>query len=256
VKVRAPKCYVAAYEDGVNFALLMEDLAGSVQGDQMRGLTVDEASLAIEQAVALHAPRWGDPTLLGIAKRTPEESVVFLEYVYGALLDGTLARLGEHLPQTAIDFVHDLKRKVGSWVTSSDAPPTLVHMDFRPDNFLFGVAPDSPPLVVVDWQTVTPGPGTHDVAYAIGGSFEPEERARVERDLVRHYSELLAAEGVDHPFDACWTDYRRSSIWGVVMSVIATMMAAQTERGDVMLTTMLRRHAQHAIDLDALSLVP
>ena len=39
------------------------------------------------------------------------------------------------------------------------------------------------------------------------------------------------------------------------MSVIATMLAAQTERGDIMLTTMLRRHALQAIDLDALSLV-
>ncbi len=43
--------------------MIMEDLADSRQGDQMLGLTVDEAALAVEQAVGLHAPRWGDPTL-------------------------------------------------------------------------------------------------------------------------------------------------------------------------------------------------
>ncbi len=35
----------------------------------------------------------------------------------------------------------------------------------------------------------------------------------------------------------------------------ATTMAAQAERGDRMFTLMLTRHAQHAIDLDAIELV-
>ena len=46
-----------------DFVLIMEDLAGSVQGDQFAGITVDEIALALEQAAGLHAPRWGDPTL-------------------------------------------------------------------------------------------------------------------------------------------------------------------------------------------------
>ena len=155
-----------------------------------------------------------------------------------------------------IDLVRQFAPKVGSWVTASDAPRTMLHMDFRPDNFLFGSSPDAPPLVIVDWQTVTAGPGTHDLAYMIGGSFEPADRGPVERRLVESYCAQLAAHGIDYPFDTCWRDYRISSLWGVLMSVIATMLAAQTERGDLMLTTMLRRHALQAIELDALSLVP
>jgi hypothetical protein len=256
VNVRAPKCYVARYsEEEQNFVLLMEDLAGSAQGDQMRGLTVEEAILAVEQAVAIHAPRWGDPTLLEMMKRSEEESVALLQMLYETFCEGTLARLADHLPQSAVDLVREFTPKVGAWVTAANAPHTLLHMDFRPDNFLFGVAHDAPPLVIVDWQTVTAGPGTHDLAYMIGGSFEPEERARVEQHLVERYCSQLATHGIDYPFEECWHDYRISSLWGVVMSVLATMMAAQTERGDVMLGTMLRRHALHAIDLDALSLV-
>jgi hypothetical protein len=256
VNVRTPKCHVARFDqDQQNFVLLMEDMAGSEQGDQMRGLTVDEALLAVEQAVAFHAPRWGDPTLLELMSRTEEETVALLQNIYDATHEGTLARLGANLPPEVIDLVRRFAPKVGAWVSASDAPHTMLHMDFRPDNFLFGVTPDAPPLVIVDWQTVTAGPGTHDLAYMIGGSFEPEVRTQVERGLVANYCNQLAAHGIDYPYDACWRDYRISSLWGVVMSVIATMLAAQSERGDLMLTTMLRRHAIQAIELDALSLV-
>jgi hypothetical protein len=41
----------------------------------------------------------------------------------------------------------------------------------------------------------------------------------------------------------------------VVMTVIATILAAQTERGDQMLTTMAQRHGRHAIDLDVQGLL-
>ena len=36
------------------------------------------------------------------------------------------------------------------------------------------------------------------------------------------------------------------------MTVIATILAAQTERGDRMLTVMGQRHGRHALELDAL----
>jgi hypothetical protein len=256
VGVRAPKCHLALLdEQQQTFVLLMEDLSGSAQGDQMRGLTVEEAQLAVEQAVAFHAPRWGDPTLAELMTRSEEETVALLQMIYGATHEGTLARIGHHLDETGVALVREFAPKIAAWVTASDAPRTLVHMDFRPDNFLFAASPDAPPLVIVDWQTFTAGPGTHDLAYMIGGSFEPAERAQVERALLESYCAQLADAGVEYSIEDCWHDYRISSLWGVVMSVIAAMLAAQTERGDLMLGTMLRRHVAHAIDLDALSLV-
>ncbi len=40
-----------------------------------------------------------------------------------------------------------------------------------------------------------------------------------------------------------------------MMAVGASMMVQQTERGDEMFVTSAARHAQHALDLDALALV-
>ena len=49
--------------------------------------------------------------------------------------------------------------------------------------------------------------------------------------------------------------YRRHAFSGLVMDIIAAMVVRQTERGDEMFATMARRHARHALDLDALSLL-
>jgi hypothetical protein len=256
VKVRAPHCHLALYDEAAeNFVILMEDLCESAQGDQFRGLTVDEADLGVEQAVAFHAPRWGDDRVRTLLMRDLDESISLIGMVYEATMEGTLARLGTHLEREVVDVVHRLAPKVTTWAAAEGQPRTLAHMDYRPDNFLFGITPSAPPLTIVDWQTFTYGPGTNDLAYMIGGGFEPDVRAQVERDLVEDYCRRLGAEGIDYDIDRCWHDYRTGALWGVIMSVIATMLAAQTERGDQMLTTMLRRHAWHASDLDSLALL-
>ena len=252
--IRIPGCHLAAYDhDKPDFVMIMEDLCDSTQGDQMRGLTVDEAALAVEQAVGLHAPRWGDLTLADFGAHRPkgDEAAAGLGMVYTMFVEPFLARLGGGLDADIVDLVRALAPQVQGWVQSSDTPRTVAHLDYRPDNFMFGATPDAPPLVVVDWQTVTEGPAMWDLAYMIGGSFEPAQRAAVERDLLDDYRIRMAAAGVQYDANTLWHDYRLGSLWGVVMSVIATILAAQTERGDEMLTVMAQRHGRHALDLDA-----
>ena len=120
---------------------------------------------------------------------------------------------------------------------------------------MFGTTPGAPPLVVVDWQTVTDGNAMMDLAYLFGGCFEPKHRADVERDLLAEYLRRLRAAGIDYDADTMWHDYRLASLWGVVMTVIATILAAETERGNEMLTVMGQRHGRHALDLGALDLL-
>ena len=69
------------------------------------------------------------------------------------------------------------------------------------------------------------------------------------------YRSELTKYGVVYGADDCWRDYRWSTLHGVIISVLATLMAEQTERGDAMLTLMASRHARHALDLGALDLL-
>jgi hypothetical protein len=259
VAIRTPECFVARFDpDAPDFVLILEDLADSVQGDQFAGCTEVEAGLAIEQAVSLHAPRWGDSTLSGLTALKPrhgEDRDTRHGAYYRACFEGCLARLGPGLEADVVRLVEDFNAVIPQWAVGTGTPRTVVHGDFRPDNFLFGRTPEAPPLAVVDWQTVFEGVGTADIAYLIGGSFPPEQRAALESDLVEDYRRRLNAAGVDYSKDACWRDYRWETIHGLMVGVVATMFAKQTQRGDELFTLMVSRHARHALDFDVLGLL-
>jgi hypothetical protein len=258
--IRTPACHVARYDESVpSFVLVMEDIAGAKQGDQFLGLTLDQAALTIEQAVGLHAPRWGDESLADFRSDRPkgDEAAAMLGMVYQMMIEPFLDRLGPGLDADVIDLVRAIGPVCGRWASGADTdtPRTVVHLDYRPDNFMFGVEDGAPPLVVVDWQTANHGAAMWDIAYLIGGSFQPADRAKVERDLIDDYLARMAAAGVSYDADTAWRDYRLGAVWGVVMSVIATILAAETERGNDMLTVMAQRHGRHAIDLDSMALL-
>jgi hypothetical protein len=44
-------------------------------------------------------------------------------------------------------------------------------------------------------------------------------------------------------------------LWGLIITVLATSMAARTERGDDLFVKMATQHGHQAIDHDAMSLV-
>lgn len=258
VDVRAPKCYFAALDlDAEAFCLIMEDLSGSQQGDQFVGLTLDEAELAIDQAVLLHAPRWGDPTLAQAATQvtTIDERAQRLQMIYSMLLPAFMDRLGSRLDDPIRKLVDAFNAHIARWAHGSGTPLTVAHYDFRPDNFLFARTPEAPPLVIVDWQTANEGLGMVDVAYMIAGSFTPERRRGVERQLVESYLTKLHAAGVSYSEEDCWRDYRFGSLWGLIITVLATSMAARTERGDDLFVMMATQHGYQALDHDALELV-
>lgn len=258
VKVRAPKCHHAALDlPAQQFCLIMEDLSGSEQGDQFVGLTLDEAELAVEQAVLMHAPRWGDPTLSEIAANpsTVDERAAMLGMIYSMLLPAFVERLGPRLEEPILALINDFAPHVARWALGSGTPLTLAHYDFRPDNFLFARRPGAPPLVVVDWQTANQGLGMVDTAYMIAGSFTPERRREVERELLESYRVRMNAAGVAYDRDTAWCDYRFGSLWGLIITVLATSMAARTERGDDLFVKMATQHGHQAIDHDAMNLL-
>ena len=259
LRVRAPHCYFAEIDgEGPEFALLLEDLAPALQGDQLRGCTRVEARAAVLELVGLHAPSWCDDSLRGIDwLGEPNDGTVQLgRMIYQAQLGPFLERYGDRLSAD--------ESRIIALVAGSQGPPfeplsdvyTLVHVDYRLDNLLFDAREDPPAVAVVDWQSITLGNPLSDVAYFLGAGLTPELRRESEEAIVRDYHAALSKAGVaDYPFERCWQDYRRGAFAGFAVTVIASMMVEQTERGDEMFTAMARRHARHAIDLDAEALL-
>lgn len=256
VDVVTPGAHAVHFDpDAHDFAIVLDDLAGSRQGDQFTDPTDDQLALAIEQAAALHAPVWGrvDEPTFDALRDDPAERAAGIEMLVGACLPLVHQRLGAGLEPDVAELLEAFAGRVGDWIRGRDAPTTLVHGDFRPDNFMFGVTADAPPLAVVDWQTLSLGHGVTDIAYLLGGALDPERRRTHEADLLATYRDHLARRGVGLPVERCERDYALGSLHGIVIAISATAMADTTDRGDALFTLMLNRHGRHALDQNALA---
>lgn len=255
VRIRTPRCFFADIaQNASDFVMLMEDIAPAEQGDQIHGCGPDRAALALEELARLHAPVWGDAGLddLEWLSRPGPEGAALLKDLYDSVLPGFVARYSDRLAPEAIALAKRLGQGLSSWVQAARGPMTLTHGDYRLDNMLFGTGGQTPPLAVVDWQTVAQGYPLSDASYFLGAGLLPEARRAHERALLREYHARLCASGVrEYDWEKCWRDYRLFSFSGLIMAVIASMIVVQTPRGDDMFMAMASRHVIQALDLGA-----
>lgn len=240
--------------DSQDFAIVLEDMTNSKQGDHFSEPTETQLALAIEQAVALHAPLWGQTERFecDFMRLDRDDRATMMQGMMSAFLPAVFERLGDGLEPEVIDLLQQFEAVAGSWSKLHGTPTTLVHGDFRADNFMFATDPSASPMVTVDWQTLGLGLGVTDIAYLIGGSLEPQRRRKIEDELLLSYISQLRQQGVIYDMSQCRNDYALAALHGVRVAVIATTMANQTDRGDALFTHMLNRHGRHALDLGSL----
>jgi aminoglycoside/choline kinase family phosphotransferase len=248
--IRTPRCFHAEFDDN-DFVLLLEDIAGGRQGDQLAGCTADQAAAAVAELPGLHAPRWGDPGLehLDWLHRSTPANAGMLSAIIRSLYPGFLERYADRLSPDVVRLSERVVNDLDTLDADRPRPWTVAHNDYRVDNLLFADAPGADPVVVVDWQTCVYGPGISDLAYFIGGSLETEQRRMHERELVRDYHERMVAAGVAMSWDELWAQYRRYTVAGLIMAIAASMLVKRTPRGDDMFMVMAERAGRHALDL-------
>ena len=255
-----PNALYTDYDEQTNrFALIMEDMAPAEQGDQLKGCGPEEARRALDAAAVLHAAHWNDGELdrfdwlqgsasAPLAALTPE--------AVSGLWGGFKARYADKLSPDDIEVGDAYAAALPKWGAAYDGPFALTHNDFRLDNMLFGPETSKKPLAVVDWQTAGKGAPANDVAYFIGAGLTREDRPKHEAALLRHYHDRLTAEGVSgYALEDLMTHYRWFSFYGISVAFGAAMLVNQTERGDAMFLTMLRRHCAQVRENDALALL-
>ena len=252
VDIRVPACYLADIDlDTGDFVLLLEDLRPAVQGDQLGGCSLDQAMLAMDELSALHAPRWGDPALAQIewlGQYDDAQPNGQIRSVYQGLWPGFVAQYASVLTADALALGELFGASMTGWRRSWAPPYCVTHGDYRLDNMLFGSERGGYPLATVDWQTVGHGPGIMDAAYFIGNGLRVPDRRAHEMDLLKRYHDGLGARGVDYEWSRCLAEYKRATLSGVLMTVIASQVVACDERGVAMFAAMAERHFAHAID--------
>jgi hypothetical protein len=257
IGARVPAVHLAEVEPETGwFTLMMEEIAGGTQGDQIAACSPEIASSVLVEMAGLHAPCWEAPELerLEWLNRSSPESDAFLLALVPSLLPGFLERYADTLAPEHQEVCRLFVEHLPVYLRLRGGPRTASHGDFRLDNLLF--QPDDPRPVVVDWQTAAWAGASVDVAYFIGGCLSTEDRRAHEQDLLAHYHDALCSRGVrDYPLEQLRVDARRDTFAGLLMAIVASMVVQRTERGDLMFLTSSTRHAQHALDADAPALL-
>ena len=251
VDIQTPVVHYADIIDETHdFAIIMEDLAPGEQGDQLNGCSVDDAALALEELAKLHGPRWGDqslgqyPLLAPRKVEEPDPAKSIYQMVQTGFLEKYASRLG--------NADHEMVLGVGGVMdqyTESTGEKTLIHIDYRLDNMMFG---GPYPLAVVDWQSISLGCAFNDLSYFMGTSLLPDDRAENEEALLKHYLDVLKSYGVEMKWNEAWALYRRYAPAGLIMAVIASMIVGETDRGNDMFMAMATRSSQMSSELESL----
>jgi hypothetical protein len=263
VASRPPDCYGVSFDVDSGFsALLLEDLTDLEVGVQSAGYTPQRARATVLQLADQHAafwnaaaladmpwlPIWNQPAMVGFVTHAFAQVWPACQAVFAAWLTQDDVALGDRLGAAL----------PGLMAAIGEPPVTLLHGDARYDNLLFDRGDADAPPRTVDWQFVARGRGTQDIAYFLTQSGDAGVSARHERGLVAAYHDRLVARGVaDYPADACWIDYRKFALYGLVYPIFATGLVDPANSAQLEATAaILRRGFDAAARLDSASLVP
>jgi hypothetical protein len=251
--IGTPRCFHVG--DGTTTPLLLEDLGDLRMGDQMVGLTLDDAEALMDALGDLHAAYWNAPLLQQDWLASPSEGVFagMIVQLVGSGVPALQERYAGRVPDAALEAVAQLAPRWGEVLAAcAQGPHTLVHNDCRLDNIFF--ADDGRPLFV-DWQVVARTRGTQDVGNLLAGSMDSADLAAHWESLLKRYHERLTSAGVDgYDWDTCREHYRQNILYplGAGMALLGSM-AIDDDRG--LGDAIVMRALTHCADLDAFSAV-
>ena len=191
--------------------LILEDLASLAAGDQVKGLTPQQARATVETIGRFHAEWWDAPRLATL-DWMPRRNLSAARFQ--AAWPKFCERFAAQLSPSAIALGDQLAAQLETLLEQIEQPPhTIVHSDFRADNLLFDPSSRTDPIVVLDWQLTIRGRGIMDAARLLCGSMRLSDRAACETDLLRCWHETLLRGGVrEYSWERATDDYRTATL--------------------------------------------
>ena len=229
---RVPRCYGAAFEGWRSYALLLEDLSELETLSQMESCPRDRADVIVEMLGALHAQWWESERLraaswLPSPERQSELNTPLVEGGWELFAEQVVPRVDPSFLPVGERLVRDF---AGIFARGAASAATLVHGDFRIENFLLGQPGTPDEVVFIDWQLSGYGSGLRDMAYFVSQGFSPDERREVEDDLIGKYHASLVANGVTgYSLAQCHEDYRLGLLWSMYAPIIGMTGMAERE---------------------------
>ena len=253
-----PACLAAQSKFGMGSTLVLTDIAefGAIPSCPSDTLTVEQATLVVEQLARFHARFWNKvdvgPTyrwLAGPVRRLEDHLGTALAV---PLMKRGLRLAGSCVPSTlhapAVHFARH-RRKAMSFL--SEAPKTLIHHDCHPGNLFWNRFQPG----FLDWQLVRVGDGVGDVAYFLSTALDPETRRLHEAGLLAKYIQTLADHGIAGMDNTVLMKRYCAHITYAFEAMVITLAVGGMMNLDSNLE-LIRRTAAAVDDLDAFAALP
>jgi len=220
------RCHAAAYApEPARFHLLLDDLSDThTRPTWPLPPTSQQLEQAIDCLASIHAHWWNHPSLgREVLPRFTETSLAAWLSVWEQQLTPYLVFLGDRLsPRRRAIYESALPQVLALLLQRRGGGRhyTIAHQDAHIYNFLFPGDPATDTTRLVDWATWDVELGARDLAYLLALHLFPEQRALVEKPLLRRYHAQLIRLGVDdYGWDDLWADYRLFVIWNLFVPV-------------------------------------
>lgn len=242
-RISTPRCYFAGIDEETHdFVLLMSDAAPAVQGDQLKGITLNEAKLIVSEAAKLHSAFWLDESLnqYDWISNTHGSEHHYDSDQIAAFWSGFQQRYGNKVSARAKLLGDALTSNFDAYLNMRTEQQSLIHVDYRPDNMMFSTPDGGKPLTVVDWQSVAFGPAATDVGNCLAGALPAELRRKHETELLDLYIAEIERNGAGpYDSDTLHSHYVLGAYQHLLTGFSASMFVSQTPRGDEMFLKMV-----------------
>ncbi|MGV0837301.1 phosphotransferase [Mycolicibacterium thermoresistibile] len=214
-----PQVYHAHIDtDSADFVLVLEDLGGWENADQLAGLSLDRTRLCLQQLAGLHGWSTVATNTEAVAAFPSLDTEMARQLFLPAFAPGWQV-YREHtsvaVPSRVAQFAERFADHAPAALQALTERSMLLHGDIRADNMFFR----GDQLKIVDFQLAARGAGVADVAYLVSQGLPTEARRGRDEELLREYLQHLGGQA-DYPFDEAWRDYRYAAAYLMLLPTI------------------------------------
>jgi fructosamine-3-kinase len=208
--IHVPRCLLAEADTERNVVVLvLEDLPGC-PGDVVAGCSDDELVATVCAMARMHGRWWRDERLdemmgagwlprWGCGEAGTSRPHRRRAERFARRIEPCLDRFGEDAPAALATLIESIAGRYEDLLASVQAlPATLMHADLHLDNIVFD---DTGHVVLLDWQSVSAGPGLYDLVRFLAESMRSGQRGALETLLETYRTQLASNGGPLHEAD-------------------------------------------------------
>jgi hypothetical protein len=246
--IRTPKFHSGWYDpDTEHFMLIQQAIDVDENVDQIKGISVEQAMLVLDEVASLHAKWWEHPDLNKFDwLPKPNQREKNLSFIASTGWEPLCEMLKGELTEQEISFGNKITQRVGEMLdVLSSYPETLIHSDLRADNLLF--TREDSKVFIVDWQGTSKGPAGWDLAYFMTSSLSVETRRENEEMLLNHYVNSLKAAGKNLDPAEALAGYADGILYGLVIACSLPLISDESEERVKELARVITRRSIDAM---------